>query len=297
MQEPTITEIAAEVIKALGGAVADEFRRAFSNRYVGDTYHDSPTPNSIFYNSGLDVKTQPLPEELAMKSRNFYPQASSYLEKTNLDVPLTINELSSQEFNVMVEELKSYAKKIELYDKIRPARVLDGDVRVFREVHNIVDDIRRHVEKHGPGIVVDDDHDNSYFGYSCRLTDTTWRIPHKPVLEYFSDPDNSPEILDTHYLNTGKHALTSTMVKEMISELEQEDEDTDAYINGILDKIDTKDLPSAKTSISPLFLLAGAALGSILTSLNKPRADVRVAAAQDEPELQEETEEQLTREV
>ena len=302
MKEPTITEIATEVIKIIGGAVADEFKSLFAERYIGDTYHDGPTRNSMFYNSPLDVKTQPLPEELTMKSRNFYPQPTSFLEKANLEIPLVANELSSKEFNELVAELKSYAKKIDLYDGIHPTRTLQGEVRVFREVDNIVDDIRRHVEAFGPGIIVDDDHDNSYFGYRCRLTDIKWRIPHKPVLEYFSDPDNSPDILDTCYLNTGKRALTSSMVKDMITELDQEDKDTDAFINELLNEKPAEDEKSSapKSNISPLFLLAGAALGSIITSLGKAsRTNVRVAAPQDEPEIQEETaaEEHLTQEV
>lgn len=192
-KEPSVSEVAAEVLKALGGAISKEFERLFSDtKYTGDTYYDNPTPKSIFFDTKIATKREPLPE-VQMKNRNFYPKKTQ-----------SLGTLSDDEFDIFVNDLKDYAKKLEIYDYPKT-----NGVRFFQEVSNIVKDIRKHVEKNGSYIVIDDDMTNSYFGYKCKNTNIRWRIPHEPVLEYFTDLNNPPDILDTFYLNTGKRALNN----------------------------------------------------------------------------------------
>ena len=191
MNDPSISEIAAEALKALGDVVSKEFDKFFSTKYVGDTYYDEP--RSIFDDSGLDVKKEPIKE--TMRNKSFYP--------------------TDHEIDALVGKFKEYAKKIDDYDK--------KEVRVFNQVNAVVDDIRKHIDKHGGTVFIDDDHENSYFGYSCRKTNTQWQIPHKTVLEYLTD--NTPDILDVEYLNTGKRAINDKRWREILSEYEEEEKE------------------------------------------------------------------------
>lgn len=225
MKEPTVSEIATEVLKALGSSMSGEVKKLFqsASKYVGDTYYDETT---TIFDDKYDIKIQPLPKEFQMRTKNFISPTDLALDQ--------IKPINTAEFDKMVNDLKIYAKNIDTYAK-------PPDTRVFHNVNDMLMNMRQHVNTYGPTLIVDDDPNNSYFGYRCKDTQMKWRISHDKVFEYLGDPDHTLDVLDIHYLNYGEGTklnenTLNTFVKKILH-IKNEYKYKNPYIENVLDKI------------------------------------------------------------